>query len=215
MPQCAAFGCNSRTDKKKWYAESGATISFHKFPVNNPALVKQWVRNIGRSGFTPSRSSVLCSTHFSADCYEIDVYQQYGILSGQVETKRGRRLVDGTVPTLFSRAPHARRSRGAEADGQAQSTAAATDTVTATDDVDGDASSASGAASSLRLARAKHKPNGKKHDRQHQRCIEQLSVDWCMLALFYNYITCTGMFPVGDTSCRTLMAVCVSVCPPT
>ena len=36
--------------------------------------------------------------------------------------------------------------------------------------------------------------------------------------ILYNY---TGMFPVGDTSCRTLIdvcvcvCVCVSVCPPT
>ena len=28
-------------------------------------------------------------------------------------------------------------------------------------------------------------------------------------------IIITGMFPVGDTSCRTLIAVCVCVCPPT
>ena len=28
----------------------------------------------------------------------------------------------------------------------------------------------------------------------------------------YRKVPFTGMFPVGDTSCRTLIAVCVSVC---
>ena len=33
--------------------------------------------------------------------------------------------------------------------------------------------------------------------------------------VLYNNNNYTGMFPVGDTSCRTLIAVCVCVCPPT
>ena len=141
MPQCAAFSCTHRSDQKQ-YGESGATISFHKFPVNKPALLKQWIYKIGRSGFTPSRFAVLCSAHFSADCYEIDVYEKYGV-PGHVATRRGRRLVDGAVPTLFSHAPHARiDTRGAEG----QATPAATHTVAAADTATGDASSASGSA---------------------------------------------------------------------
>ena len=85
MPQCAAFSCTHRSDQKQ-YGESGATISFHKFPVNKPALLKQWIYKIGRSGFTPSRFAVLCSAHFSADCYEIDVHEKYGV-PGHVATR--------------------------------------------------------------------------------------------------------------------------------
>ena len=35
---------------------------------------------------------------------------------------------------------------------------------------------------------------------------------YCMLYIHINMNTYTGMFPVGDTSCRTLIAVCVCVC---
>ena len=44
-----------------------------------------------------------------------------------------------------------------------------------------------------------------------------MSIDFLLrflgLELQYLEIVCyTGMFPVGNTSCRTLIAVCVSVC---
>ena len=43
------------------------------------------------------------------------------------------------------------------------------------------------------------------------RRFSSITVPRCTIT-HMNY---TGMFPVGDTSCRTLIAVCVCVCPPT
>ena len=56
------------------------------------------------------------------------------------------------------------------------------------------------------------------------RCIGFVTLTWavvqvrsdvikprhCLITFYSNFIT--GMFPVGDTSCRTLIDVCVCVC---
>ncbi len=57
MVGCSAYNC------------TGKGKSLFTFP-NDPALRRQWVRNMKRSNFKPSTSSRLCQTHFKSDCLE-------------------------------------------------------------------------------------------------------------------------------------------------
>ena len=97
MPMCAAYGCNNNNVKQK-------ELSFFTFPIGEPDILCQWVRNSGRAKWTPSKYSVLCSTHFQETCFEQDVYLA---LMGQDPTKRRRRrsLKRGSVPTIFQHKP--------------------------------------------------------------------------------------------------------------
>nr|KAI8766480.1 THAP domain-containing protein 1; partial [Biomphalaria glabrata] len=63
---------------------------FHRFPVNNPKLCKEWVVKLKRKNFIASVHSVICSEHFEEDCF---IYQPF--------TNR-RLLKPGAVPTKFS-----------------------------------------------------------------------------------------------------------------
>ena len=68
MPNfCAAFCCNNASDKEIC-KERG--VSFHKFPLNNPELLKIWCARVKRVGFKPTQYSVLCSDHFEEDAFE-------------------------------------------------------------------------------------------------------------------------------------------------
>ena len=91
MPyRCVAAGCSST-------ASPG--IALYKFP-NDPVLRKQWERQVQRTRakWTATESSVLCSKHFTAECFEESaaLASQFGI-----SYKRSRRLVRGAVPTIF------------------------------------------------------------------------------------------------------------------
>ncbi|KAI8788933.1 THAP domain-containing protein 1, partial [Biomphalaria glabrata] len=47
---------------------------FHRFPVSNPKLCKEWVVKLKRKNFTASVHSVICSEHFEEDCF---IYQPF------------------------------------------------------------------------------------------------------------------------------------------
>ncbi|KAI8796378.1 THAP domain-containing protein 1 [Biomphalaria glabrata] len=70
--------------------KNGKKKGFHRFPVNNPKLCKEWVVKLKRKNFTASVHSVICSEHFEEDCF---IYQPF--------TNR-RLLKPGAVPTKFS-----------------------------------------------------------------------------------------------------------------
>ena len=53
---------------------------------------KKWVKAIRREKWFPTQSSVLCSTHFSDDCF--------------VEGKKNRRLKKDAVPSIFNFPKH-------------------------------------------------------------------------------------------------------------
>ena len=72
-------------------------VSLFKFP-QDPYLRKQWVDAVKRtrdkwSG--PSHYSVLCSAHFTADCFERSL-ETFGI-------KQRRKLKKDAVPSIFKR----------------------------------------------------------------------------------------------------------------
>lgn len=65
-------------------------FSFHSFPLNNKVLLKEWLSQIKRENFLPTKHSKLCSEHFEEDCF---IYQNF----------TGRRLLKrNAVPTKFS-----------------------------------------------------------------------------------------------------------------
>ncbi|XP_054883870.1 THAP domain-containing protein 5-like [Poeciliopsis prolifica] len=66
---------------------SGERKSFYKFPLQDPARLQQWVRNIGRENWTPSRHQYICHEHFAPSCFKV----RWGI----------RYLDADAVPTVF------------------------------------------------------------------------------------------------------------------
>ena len=91
MPnRCVAAGCSST-------ASPG--IALYKFP-NDPVLRKQWERQVQRTRakWTATECSVLCSKHFTAECFEesATLASQFGI-----SYKRSISLVRGALPTIF------------------------------------------------------------------------------------------------------------------
>lgn len=79
---CSAFGCTNRSTK-------GSDVNFFRFPLNNKHRLRQWLTNVRRKNWSPSRSSRLCSTHFEEKHFYTDC-------------KGKRRLRETAVPTIFS-----------------------------------------------------------------------------------------------------------------
>ena len=95
MPNhCVAAGCtNSSTIKG---------ISVYHFP-KDLSLRKKWVDQVKRTRDKwtgPSEHSILCSDHFSDDCFEAsyDLRKHFGI-----QTPRKRQLKPNAVPSIFKR----------------------------------------------------------------------------------------------------------------
>ncbi|XP_056589252.1 THAP domain-containing protein 3 isoform X2 [Triplophysa dalaica] len=83
MPKsCSAFNCTSR------YKSKNPEITFHRFPFSKPSVLKQWLDNIGRENFNPKKHMVVCSLHFTPECF-----------SGFGNRKN---LLWNAVPTLFT-----------------------------------------------------------------------------------------------------------------
>lgn len=76
MSQCAF--CRKR--QKQW-----KDLSFHRFPTG--AKLALWVKNMGRQNWIPSKYSVLCSDHFTSNCFDKRDFRT--------------RLRKGSVPSLF------------------------------------------------------------------------------------------------------------------
>ncbi|XP_034395234.1 THAP domain-containing protein 5-like [Cyclopterus lumpus] len=78
---CSAYGCSRRHSK-------GSDVNFFRFPLGDNERLTQWLLNVRRRNWIPSKSSRLCSTHFKEDQFFID--------------KEGkRRLKETAVPTIF------------------------------------------------------------------------------------------------------------------
>ena len=91
VKRCVATGCSNT------YKDG---ISLYTFP-RDPALRKQWTKGVQRTCANwqgPSNNSVLCSEHFTSDCFEVDtaIAASFGI-------EKRRRLKPNAVPTVFHR----------------------------------------------------------------------------------------------------------------
>ncbi|XP_071768631.2 uncharacterized protein LOC139922080 [Centroberyx gerrardi] len=61
--------------------------SFYKFPLQDPDRLQQWLKNMGRENWVPSRHQYICHEHFTASCFKV----RWGI----------RYLENDAVPTVF------------------------------------------------------------------------------------------------------------------
>ena len=59
----------------------------HRFPFSAPDVLNTWVVNMKRDKWKPSKHAVLCSEHFSSDCFD--------------KTGLTVRLREDAVPTIF------------------------------------------------------------------------------------------------------------------
>ncbi|KAK5650754.1 hypothetical protein RI129_001783 [Pyrocoelia pectoralis] len=59
---CSAFACTN-----EW--KPNAVYRFHTFPMKRPEILKLWVQAVRLKDFKPSKNTVLCSEHFTDDCY--------------------------------------------------------------------------------------------------------------------------------------------------
>ncbi|XP_050687377.1 RRP15-like protein isoform X3 [Eriocheir sinensis] len=86
MGSCSAFGCKNKCNN----ISRSRGISFHKFPhrIKFKSKFKQWVRNLRWKNWTPLTSSVICSEHFTPECFD--------------RTGQTVRLREFAVPTKFS-----------------------------------------------------------------------------------------------------------------
>lgn len=58
--KCSAYGCTSGYKSH----ETGESVSFHAFPVNNTEILDKWMRANPRKDFAPTKYSRMCSLHF-------------------------------------------------------------------------------------------------------------------------------------------------------
>lgn len=85
MPKyCSVPNCRSDP------GNSGERKSFYKFPLQEPVRLRQWLRNMGREDWTPSRHQYVCHEHFAPACFKV----RWGI----------RYLDTDAVPTVFPEA---------------------------------------------------------------------------------------------------------------
>lgn len=104
--KCSALFCENR-----WTGT--ADVSFHEFPwrkASDSDRLKEWIKNVCRSGFvvnkTTNSKAVLCSAHFTEDCFKVTLEEKMEAMGMVVaRTQRGKRLKSTAVPTIFSRKP--------------------------------------------------------------------------------------------------------------
>ncbi|XP_064812053.1 THAP domain-containing protein 3 [Oncorhynchus masou masou] len=85
MPKsCSAYNCTNRYSKH-------TDITFHRFPFSKPTVFRQWLDNICRDDFYPKKHMVICSLHFTTDCFS--------------SLGNRKNLLWNAVPTLFTFPP--------------------------------------------------------------------------------------------------------------
>ena len=68
MVSCAAVGCTNSSKKKDLIGKDGKKVSFHRFPLHDQRLLKEWLARMKRNDFglpfKPNVDSKMCSEHF-------------------------------------------------------------------------------------------------------------------------------------------------------
>ena len=98
MPNlCLAPKCiNGLSSTKKC-----ASVSLHKFPLNNSDLLQQWLHRIHRRDLKPTRNSRICSLHFR----EEDFLQNSIDAKGRTFLLRKAILKPDALPSIFPNCP--------------------------------------------------------------------------------------------------------------
>ncbi|CAN9511300.1 unnamed protein product [Ophioblennius macclurei] len=85
MPKyCSVPNCRNES------SNGGERRSFYRFPLQDPVRLQQWLKNMGRENWTPSRHQYICSEHFAPSCFRV----RWGI----------HYIEKNAVPTLFREA---------------------------------------------------------------------------------------------------------------
>ena len=91
--ECAVVGCSNRTPR-----DSKRGIGFHRLPLKNKPLPKEWQERIKRASLPKRSQSHICSEHFEKECFKsccnLDLWPA---------RKHKRKLNEDAVPTIF---PH-------------------------------------------------------------------------------------------------------------
>ncbi|KAG9268129.1 uncharacterized protein LOC103035568 [Astyanax mexicanus] len=64
--RCSVYSCNNYNGP----LERTLGLTFHRFPFHEPERLNQWIRNLHRVNWQPRPRSVVCSTHFTEDCFD-------------------------------------------------------------------------------------------------------------------------------------------------
>lgn len=94
MRSCSAYNCHNNDYKPECKGKS-----FHKFPLNNAAMLKAWKIKVKREDFRPTKASLLCSDHFTEECYYIQKFTNKPLLK------------PGAIPTIFPHIPEPKPRR--------------------------------------------------------------------------------------------------------
>ncbi|XP_049651963.1 THAP domain-containing protein 8 isoform X3 [Accipiter gentilis] len=94
MPKyCRAPHCSNAAGQARPPARR---LSFYKFPLHDTARLRQWLTQMRRENWVPTRHQHLCSDHFEPSCFQY----RWGV----------RYLRPDAVPTIFPRSPPKRES---------------------------------------------------------------------------------------------------------
>ena len=97
MVFCVAFGCSNGDS----FGES-----FFSFPSigKEPMRRRQWIKQVGRVNWTPTRCSRLCQDHFDSSCFVtyLAVYLSVCFKPGRQRLKKST-LTCPIIPTIFKR----------------------------------------------------------------------------------------------------------------
>ncbi|KAM3587555.1 uncharacterized protein V6R79_008907 [Siganus canaliculatus] len=86
MPRyCSVKTCRNRGGNA--CRQDNERISFYPFPLQDKPRLQEWVNNMNREDWTPSRHQYLCNEHFTDDCFDI----RWGI----------RYLKNTAIPNIF------------------------------------------------------------------------------------------------------------------
>uniref|UniRef100_A0A8C5MJG0 THAP domain containing 4 n=1 Tax=Leptobrachium leishanense TaxID=445787 RepID=A0A8C5MJG0_9ANUR len=72
---CSAPNCTNRQGKG-----CRGRVSFHRFPLKDPARLALWAASLQRNNWSPGPYSFLCSNHFSPDSFVLRMHDQIPLL---------------------------------------------------------------------------------------------------------------------------------------
>ena len=111
VKRCVAAGCSNT------YSDG---VSLFAFP-RDPSLRQEWLKQVQKTRARwsgPSEHSVLCSCHFTEDCFEPDT-----LLAPKLGLAKRKMLKRDAVPTIFNRDASVARKRQATSSHEASTQA--------------------------------------------------------------------------------------------
>jgi len=95
-----APGCHNREGDTK----IRKTLQFHRLPLKKPLLLKKWLGKLKLKYPSITKSSRICSDHFSPECYIRDLQSEL------LGLDRSKKLKDNAVPTIFDFSGYAKQT---------------------------------------------------------------------------------------------------------